>query len=78
MSLERREERTIEERERRVGNENWIGLMPYIKVLNRSGLFLARFPFISTVRSRFSVPGSILRSTGFLVIQDPLVFGFGP
>jgi hypothetical protein len=66
------------ERERRVGNENWTGLMPYIKVLNRSGLFLARFPFISTVRSRVCIPGSILRPTGFLTIQDPLMFGFGP
>jgi hypothetical protein len=34
--------------------------------------------WIPTVRSRFRVPGSILRSTGCLVIQDPLVCGFGP
>jgi hypothetical protein len=54
----------------------------FYKDVNQTGspepVWFTPGPGISTVRSRFSVPGSILRSTGFLVIQDPLVFGFGP
>jgi hypothetical protein len=56
--------------------------MCFYKDVNQTGspepVWFTPGPGISTVRSRFSVPGSILRSTGFLVIQDPLVFGFGP
>jgi hypothetical protein len=66
----REDERTLrEERERHVGNEDWTGLMPYIKVLNRSGLLLVQFLSILPVRSRFWKPW--INPTPLRLLDDP-------
>jgi hypothetical protein len=72
---EARERRERQKREREVcWKWDWTGLMPYIKALNRSGLFLVRFLFVSTFRSR---SGLIQRLWGVWIIQTHVSLGLG-